>query len=88
MSKYKTIATGLYEGKMAEIELPTARVDSRRLTIDELKACIKEEFEKAKDANKVKADQKNKHWADAEIEQEIDWVKALKLKEYFDKESK
>jgi lipoate-protein ligase A len=85
MSAYKTIATAIQEGKLKDVELPTERVNHRRLTVDEIKNFIREEFEKAKDANKVKADQKDKHWTDAEIEQEIDWAKALKLKEFFDK---
>jgi lipoate-protein ligase A len=85
MSAYKTIATAIQEGKLKDVELPTERVNHRRLTVDEIKNFIREEFEKAKDANKAKADQKDKHWTDADIEQEIYWAKALKLKEFFDK---
>jgi hypothetical protein len=83
MSTFKTIAKGLYSGKMKNIELPTERVDHRRLTVDEIKECIKEEFGKAKEASKEKTQEKN--WGDAEIAKEIQWIKALDLKEFFEK---
>ena len=82
---FKTIAKSLAFGKLSEVELPTKRVDNRRLTVDEIKEHIQEEFGKIKDVKKVKAKELPKGWGDAELSKEIDWIKTLDLKEYFDK---
>lgn len=84
MSNFKTIAASLMSGKLKNVELPTNRVNHRRLTVDEIKAHIKEEFGKAQDVAKVKADEVD-GWGDAEIAKEIEWVKALDLKEFFER---
>lgn len=80
---YKAIAKGLVFEKLKDVDLPTSRVNLRRLTVDEIKAHIQEEFGKAKDANKTKGKELPKGWGDAEIAKEIDWVKALDLQEFF-----
>lgn len=87
MSKtaYKTIAQSLILERLKDFDLPTERVDHRRLSVDEIKAIVKEEFGKAKEASDVKAKEVEGGWGDAEIENEIDWVKKLKLKEFFNK---
>jgi uncharacterized protein YdaT len=78
---YKNVAKTLFSNKLGEVHLPTDRVDYRSLSKDELKAFMKEEFEKAKDASDTEAEEMP--WGDAEVENEIKWVKTLKLKEYF-----
>ena len=85
---FKTIATSLAFGKLDEVEFPTKRVDNRRLTVDEIKEYIKEEFGKVKDAKKVKAKELPKGWGDAEILNHINFIKALNLKEYFNVKEK
>lgn len=82
---YKTIAASLAAGKLKDVELPTSRVNHRRLTVDEIKDALKEEFAKAQDVSKVKADESAKGWGDAELAKEIEWVKALDLKEFFER---
>lgn len=86
MSTYEKIAKGLASGKFGEVDLPTENIDRRRLTVDEIKTLVHEEFGKAKDVCDVKAKELEKGWGDAEIAKEIEWVKTLDLKEYFDKE--
>ena len=82
---YKTIAKSLVFEKLKDVEFPTSRVNLRRLTVDEIKSHIKEEFEKAKDLSKVKAKELPKGWGDSDLENEIDFIKALNIKEYFKK---
>jgi hypothetical protein len=79
---YKTVAHTLFSNKMSEVALPTDRVDYRTLSKDDLKTYMKEEFEKAKDACEVEAEETP--WGDSELEKEIEWIKALKIKEYFE----
>jgi len=81
---FKTIAKSLVAGKLKDVELPTSRVNHRRLTVDEIKDHIQEEFGKAKSTTEVKA-KEMKGWGDAEIAKEIEWVKALDLKEFFER---
>ena len=47
----------------------------------------KEEFEKAKDVEDVEV-QQDKDWADSDIENYIEWIKALDIKEVFGAKSK
>ena len=81
---FKTIAKSLAFGKLSEVELPTKRVDNRRLTVDEIKEYIQEEFGKIEDVKKVKAKELPKGWGDSEILNHINWIKSLNLKEYFE----
>lgn len=84
MSKnYKIIAEAIASGKLAEVDMPTENLDAKKLTIEELKAIVKEEFGKAKAVADVKA--KESQFADADLADEVDWVKKLKLKEFFSK---
>ena len=83
MSIYKNIAKGLASGKLGNLEFPTENIDRRRLTVDEIKGLVHEEFGKAKDVSKQTY--QNKHFGDAELAKEIDWVKALDLREFFER---
>lgn len=85
MSTFKTIAKALHFKKMDKVNLTTESVDHRRLTVDEIKEHITEEFEKAKDVKDVAKKTKEMPWEDSEIENEVNWIKALNLKEYFNK---
>ena len=78
---YKTVAETLFSNKMSEVVMPTDRVDYRRMSKDELKTYMTEAFKDAKSASDVEAEEE--FWGDAELENELNWVKALKLKEYF-----
>ena len=82
-SAYRIVAETFLNGGLKDFEVPLEELNSRRLTIDELKQYIKEEFGKVKDVEDVEA--KVKPWGDAEIENEIDWIKKLNLKEFLDK---
>ena len=83
MNKFKLFAEALTTGRLKDIDLPTRNLDSRRLTIDEIKNLIKEEFKDAKAVCDVKT--KEKHWStDTDLEKHIDWIKALDLTEVFD----
>ena len=84
MNKYKVLAEAIASGKLKNVKLSTARVENRRLSVDEIKQCVAEEFGKAKAAADVKAKEVEKGWGDAEIAKEIEWVKALDLCEFFD----
>ena len=86
-SAFRTLAEAFQGSGLKNLNLPTSRVDRRKLTVDEIKVYMKEEFGKAKEAEKVKAKEAPKGWGDAEIEGEINWLKALKLKEFFNKAS-
>lgn len=77
------LARGILLEGLADIDLPTSRVDKRKISIDEIKNIVLEEFGKAKDAKSVKVQDQPKGWGDAELEKEIDWVKKLDLKEFF-----
>jgi len=82
-SSYKTIAEAVALGGLREFDVPTNRVDNRRLTIDEIKSALLEEFGKAKKASDEEVQEPEKGWGDAELASEIEWVKALDLKEVF-----
>lgn len=88
VNAFKTMAEAFLFGRLKNFELPTSRVDRRRLTVDEIKNIVEQEFGKAKDANKVKAKDAPRGWGDAEIENEVNWIKALNLKEFFNEKTK
>jgi hypothetical protein len=84
-SAFKIIATAMETNQLNEVSLPTTRVDTRRLSVDEIKNYITEEFEKAREVSDVETQDPELGWADAELAKEIEWIKTLDLKEFFDK---
>lgn len=81
-SAFKTIAEMIVFN--SDVELPTESLDpTRKLTVSELKDIVKEEFKAAKETANVKAKDLDS-WGDAEIENQVDWMKALDIKEFFD----
>ena len=85
-STYKTIAEAITFGGLGKARLTTSKVDHRRLTIDEIKEYITEEFGEAKKVSDVEAIEKPRGWTDDVLEKEIDWIKSLKIQEFFKKE--
>lgn len=83
-SSYKTMAEALALGGLKKFEVPTSRIDNRRLTVDEIKNALLEEFGKAKKASDEEVQEPDKGWGDAELANQIEWVKALDLKEAMD----
>lgn len=80
-SVYKIIAESMVSGQFAKTELPTNSLKYRQLEHDELKEMVLREFEDAKAVCDVKY--KEGPWGDVELEQEIDFMKALDIKECF-----
>jgi hypothetical protein len=87
-SSFKTMAEAIALGGLKKFDVPTRRVDNRRLTIDEIKKAMLEEFGKAKKASDEEVQEPEKGWGDAELANQIEWVKALDLKEVFDVKKK
>lgn len=81
---FQTIAEAVGFNKLGEVDLPTERVDRRKLSIDEIKQFIVEEYKAAKEAVEKDKAEKNVHWGDAEIANQINWMKKLQIKEYFE----
>jgi hypothetical protein len=88
MSNYKKITESILNGKIQEVEMPTPHLNKRRLSLDEVKQMVAEEFEKAKAVCDIKAKEVEDGWGKTELEKEINWMKALSLKEFFIKETK
>jgi len=84
-SVFTVIAEAIQSGKLADVDLPTENIDRRKLTIDEIKEFITEEFEDAKSAEDAADEAEEKAWHKAEVENEIDFIKALNIKEFFKK---
>lgn len=82
-SNFRTMAEALTFERLSQLSLPLRHLDKRRLSVDEIKAVIREAFKDAKDTASVKAQELAHGWGDAEIENEINWVKNLNLKEFF-----
>ena len=82
-SPYKTMAEAFNSDGLKRFNPPTERVNHRRLTVDEIKEHLLEEFGKAKDAADEDVQEPEKGWGDAELVNNIEWVKALDLKEVF-----
>ena len=78
---YKVLAEAFATGGLKNVVLPTSRVNHRRLSVDEIKEHIMEEFEAAKKSSDVSTQEFPGGWGDAELEHEIDWMKSLDLKE-------
>jgi hypothetical protein len=90
-SSYKIIAEAVAFDGLKKVKMPTGRVDRRRLSVDEIKQCIEEEFGKAKDVDDEEVLDFPKGWGDEEIKNHmnhIDWLKKLDLKEFFVKKGK
>lgn len=83
-SAFKVLAEAICTGKLANLELPNERIKHRKMSIDEIKEIMKEEFAKAKEAASVEAEEKPKGWGDDALENEIEWIKKLGIKEFFD----
>jgi hypothetical protein len=84
-SAYKTIAEAIAFGGLKNFKVSTKSADTRKLTVDEIKQIVKEEFEAAKDITKTKLEEPPGGWGDADLEKQIDWVEKLDLKEFFKK---
>jgi hypothetical protein len=82
VNKFKVLAEALAFNKLKDVNLPTPSLNARKLSIDEIKKLIREEFEDAKEVCDVKA-KEVPGWHDAELEKEMNWVKTLKLSECF-----
>ena len=87
-SAFKVIAEAVVHGIDSDINLPTESLDAtRKITVDELKSIVKEEFGKAKSVADVKA-KEVRYWGAADLANEVDWVKSLKIREFFDIDNK
>ena len=84
-SVFKIMAEAFTFGGLKKTNLSTKRVDSRKMTVDEIKKCILEEFGDAKDAKDEEVLEPKKGWGDTEILKNIDFIKALDIKEFFKK---
>lgn len=82
------MAEAIAFGKLKGFKMPTNRVNHRKLSVDEIKDIIKEEFGEAKKTSDVEVQDRPKGWGDAEIANEIEWIEALDLKEFFDKKKR
>jgi len=80
MSNFKTLMTAI--GKKSITEMPTPNLNSRTMSLEEVKELVNEEFEKAKDACDTKAKKADDGWGKAELEKELDWMKVLSIKEW------
>lgn len=86
-SNYKVVAEGIAFNKLDKAKLMSTP-NVRKLTVEEIKQIIVSELKEANDKALVKATELENGWDDAEPENYMDWVKALKLKEIFQKNSK
>lgn len=82
-SVFRTMAEALTFEKLNKLDISLSHLDKRKLSIDEIKGVIREAFKDAKDTASVKGQELAHGWGDADIENEIDWVKKLNIKEYF-----
>jgi len=85
-SAFKVIAESIHLDRKGKIKMPTSRVEHRRISVDEIKNIVKEEFEDAKKVEDVEAQEGG--FEDAELEKEIEWMKAMNIKEFFIKSKK
>jgi hypothetical protein len=81
---YKVIMEAISSGRLKDVDLPMNATKHRRMTVDEIKEVLQEVFEEAQNVEECVPD-KEEQWSDAEIENEINWVKALDIKEFFKK---
>lgn len=85
---FSVLAEAMATGQLGNVKPDLSSLKSRKLSIDEIKDLIKEAFEDAKDVSNVKAKELEKGWGDTAIENEIDWMKKLGIKEFFVKKNK
>ena len=81
-STYRTLAEALAFNQLKNVKMNLDHLDKRKLSITEMKQYIREAFDDAKAAAEVEAQELAHGWGDAEIENEINWVKSLNLKEF------
>jgi len=82
-STYKVIAEAIGFDGLKGLKVSTARADRRKLTIDEIKEYILEEFGNVKAADAEEVQEPEKGWMDAELAKSIEWAKAVDLIEIF-----
>lgn len=82
-SIYKVLAEAIAFDGFKDFKVPTDKIDYRRLTVNEIKEFMKEEFGDVKKFDMKDAKEEPKGWGDADLEKELDWVKTLDLKEFF-----
>lgn len=83
-SNFRTLAEAVIFERLGNLEISTEHLNVRRMNIEELKDIIREAFGKAKKSADVEAQTPTHGWGDAEIENEINWVERLNLKEFFE----
>ena len=84
-SRFQILAEAMASADgLGSLKVSNEHLNKRKLTIDEIKELIREGFGKAKDVSDTKAKEDEKGWGNADVENQIDWVDTLKLKEYFD----
>ena len=82
-STFQTIAEAMVFEKLGNMKLSTNHMNKRKLSIDEIKVLIREGFADAKKSADTKAKEAKEGWGNEEVENQIEWGKALKLKEFF-----
>jgi hypothetical protein len=90
-SAFKTLMEGMVFEKLGNVKMNLERLNTRNATIDEIKQFIIEAAKKAKKESDAEAkqemalfgDEVEKGWGDAEIQNQIDFMKALNIKEMF-----
>lgn len=87
-STYKTLAEAIAFDGLKKVELPTEKVNYRKLTVDEIKECIMEAFKDAKSVKDVELAEPPRGWGDSELARQMDFIKKLNLDEFFNKKSK
>ena len=87
-SAYKAMAEAIHFNGLKNFDIPTKRADVRKLTVDEIKQAIQEEFAKAWDAADEEVQDPPKGWGDADLAKHVEWLKAQDIKEFFVKDAK
>ena len=82
-STFQTIAEAMVFEKLGNMKLSTNHMNKRKLSIDEIKVLIRESFKDAKKSCDVSAKTAEGGWGSADTEKEIDWIKKLEIKEFF-----
>lgn len=85
-SNYRTVAEAIVFNKLGSLNTGTPLVDNRKLTVEEIKTMIKEELKDAQGKKVKQAKEVDKGWGAADVENQVKWTDALKLKEFFNGE--
>lgn len=86
-SAFKTMAEAMHFDGLKGVKLSTSRVDARRLSVDEIKQHVRQQFTEAKKKKEDSDDtviavlQPKRGWGDDDLAKQIDWIKKLDLKE-------